>query len=137
MDIRPIADGYAVSPQIAPNDVAALAADGYRVIICNRPDAEAPWGQDSAAMRAAVEAAGLTFVDNPVTHPTINAARVATQAEAMARGKTLAYCASGMRSSVLWGLAQREAGMATDAVIAATRAAGYDHEPLRPRYDAI
>ncbi|MFC5564898.1 TIGR01244 family sulfur transferase [Rubellimicrobium aerolatum] len=132
MDIRRITPDYAVSPQIAPEDVPALVEAGFRTVICNRPDSENPAELSARAMRAAVESAGLRFVENPVTHPTMTPERIAAQAEAMAGGPVLAYCASGTRSSILWSLAQ--AGrLPADEILAATARAGYDLSALRPR----
>ena len=135
MDIRPITPAYAVSPQIEPDDVPAIAAAGYRVVVCNRPDAEVPHELSAAVMRAAVEAAGLVFVENPVTHATMTPDRVAAQSEAMGHGRTLAYCQSGTRCSVLWSLAQAPA-LGADATLAATARAGYDLASLRPRLES-
>jgi uncharacterized protein (TIGR01244 family) len=134
MDIRRITPDYAVSPQIAPDDVPDIAAAGFRTVICNRPDSEIPIELSSDVMRIAVEAAGLTFVDNPVTHPAMTPERIATQAKAMEDGPTLAYCASGTRSSILWSLAQAGKLPADDIITAAGRA-GYDLSALRPRLD--
>jgi uncharacterized protein (TIGR01244 family) len=86
----------------------------------------------SQVMRIAAEAAGLRFVDNPVTHPTMTAERVAAQAAALEDGPVLAYCASGTRSSVLWSLAQ-VGRMAPDDILGATARAGYDLSALRAR----
>lgn len=134
MDIRRITPAYAVSPQIAPEDVPEIAAAGFRTVICNRPDEEIPVELSSEVLRAAVEAAGLQFVDNPVTHASMTGERIAAQAAAMEHGPALAYCASGTRSSVLWSLAQ--AGrMPTEDILAATARAGYDLSALRPRLD--
>ncbi len=66
MDIRPLTDSYAVSPQITPEDVAGIAAAGFTTVICNRPDGEIPPDLRAAEIRTAVEAAGLSFVLNPV-----------------------------------------------------------------------
>lgn len=135
MDIRRITPDYSVSPQIEPEDVADIAAAGFRTVICNRPDAEIPMELSSEVIRIAVEAAGLVFVDNPVTHPTMTPERIATQAAAMTDGPVLAYCASGTRSSILWSLAQ--AGrMSTEEILSATARAGYDLSALRPRLDS-
>ena len=132
MDIRRITPDYAVSPQIEPEDLPKVAAQGFRTVVCNRPDSENPAELSAEVMRIAAEAAGLRFVDNPVTHPTMTAERIARQAEALGEGPVLAYCASGTRSSVLWSLAQ--AGrMPADEIIAATGRAGYDLSGLRPR----
>ncbi len=134
MDIRRITPDYAVSPQISPDDMPDIAAAGFRTIICNRPDSEIPVELSSDVMRIAAEAAGLGFVDNQVTHQTMTPERVAAQAEAMAEGPVLAYCASGTRCSVLWSLV-KAGSMPTDEILQATAKAGYDLSGLRPRLD--
>jgi len=138
MDIRPLSPAYAVSPQIGVEHIPAIAAAGYRTILCNRPDAEVPAPLQAAAIQAATEAAGLRFVLNPVTHQTLNMDMVALQNAAMAAsdGPVLAYCASGTRSSIVWSLGQ--AGkMATDDIIAATTRAGYDLQGMRGQLDTL
>src|SRR5690349_8487283 len=65
MDIRPIADGFAVTGQITARDVKTIAEAGYKTIISNRPDSEdgaVPHGD----IEKAAEAAGLKFVYLPV-----------------------------------------------------------------------
>jgi uncharacterized protein (TIGR01244 family) len=44
MNLKQIVDGYAVTPQLDPADMAALAESGVTTVICNRPDAENPPG---------------------------------------------------------------------------------------------
>ena len=134
MDIRPITPAFAASPQIDPADAAAIKAAGFVTVICNRPDAEVPPSHQADAMRQAIEAEGLTFVVNPVTHQGLNAEMVEIQKNAAAAGKTLAYCASGTRSTIVWALGQ--AGeMPADEIIAAGANAGYDLSGLRGRLD--
>ena len=138
MDIRPLTPAYAVSPQIAPEDIPAIAAAGFTTILCNRPDAEVPPELAASVIRIAAEAAGLTFVDNPVTHQSLNMDMVVRQNAAMAAsaGPVFAYCASGTRSSIVWSLGQ--AGqLDTDAILAATARAGYDLSGMRSRLDAL
>jgi uncharacterized protein (TIGR01244 family) len=138
MDIRQITPDYAVSPQISPEDLPAIVQAGFRTVVCNRPDAEVPPDLSAAAIRIATEAAGLTFVEIPVTHQTLNMEMVAAQRAAMAAsdGPVLAYCASGNRSSVIWSLGQ--AGhMPTEDIIALTTRAGYDLRGLIPRIEAL
>ncbi len=132
MDIRPITPAFAASPQIDPADAAAIKAAGFVTVICNRPDAEVPPSLQADAMRAAIEAEGLTFVVNPVTHQGLNPQMVEVQKQAAASGKTLAYCASGTRSTIVWALGQ--AGVqSADEIIAAGANAGYDLSGLRDR----
>lgn len=138
MDIRFVTDTYAVSPQIEPADLPAIKEAGFTTVICNRPDEEIPTEVQAEAIRIATEAAGLTFILNPVTHQGLNMEMVATQMQALSdeKSKVLAYCASGTRSSIVWSLGQ--AGkMKTDAIINATAGAGYELEGLRPRLDAL
>ncbi len=53
MDIRQIDDNYSVSGQIEPDDVRDIAAEGFRTIICNRPDGEGgPSSPNSAKLHA-------------------------------------------------------------------------------------
>ena len=138
MDIRPITDSYAVSPQIAPEDMAAIKAAGYVAIINNRPDAEIPPEWQADAMEAAAKEAGLAFTVNPVTHAGLNMDMVETQIAALksAGGPVLAYCASGTRSSIVWSLGMAK-DMSVEDIMTATSNAGYDLSGLVPQITAI
>lgn len=138
MDIRALTPDYAVSPQIAPEDIAAIKAAGYATLICNRPDGENPPHLHSAALRAAAEAAGLAFIDNPVIGGALSMDNVTAQGAAIAgaRGPVLAYCASGNRSSVVWALSQ--AGQRpTDELVAIPARFGYQMEMWRAQIDSL
>lgn len=138
MTIRPLTDRYAVSPQIAPEDLPALRAAGYTTIIDNRPDGEIPPPLRAAEMRRAAESAGFAFVDNPVIGGAITLDNVTRQREAIdaATGPVLAYCASGNRSSIVWALAN--AGrMPTDELIALPARHGYRLEDFRRDIDRL
>jgi uncharacterized protein (TIGR01244 family) len=137
LDIRVLTEDYAVSPQIAPEDMAAIRDLGYTTVICNRPDLENPPAYHTAVMAAAAEAAGLSFVENPFAAGLdlgiIDRQRAAIDA---ATGPVLAYCRSGTRSATVWALA--EAGRRpTDAILDATASAGYALDGLRPQIDGL
>ncbi|MFV0244316.1 MAG: TIGR01244 family sulfur transferase [Qingshengfaniella sp.] len=138
MDIKPLSPDYAVSPQIAPQDMAALKAAGFTTVICNRPDNEIPAALHAQALRMAAEAADLTFIENPVQPGALSEANLHVQAEAVSAssGPVLAYCASGNRSSIVWSFLMAGT-LGVDAVLAATTAAGYHHEPLRPQFESF
>lgn len=131
MDIRPLTDSYAVSPQIAPEDIAAIAAAGFQTVICNRPDGENPADLHLAALRPALEAAGLSVVENPMAGGGLTMEHIDTQRAAIDNGgKVLAYCASGNRSSILYALAM--AGRApTDELIQMGARYGYQVPQFR------
>ena len=138
MDIRALTPTYAVSPQIALEDLPAIKAAGYGTVINNRPDAEIPNDLHTAKMRLATEELGLAFVNNPVIGGALTMENVALQAQAIAQsaGPVLAYCASGNRSSVVWALAN--AGTrSTDDLIRVPSQYGYNLEPLRGQIDAL
>ena len=42
MDLRKVSEDFGVSPQLGIADLPALAAAGFRSLVCNRPDGEAP-----------------------------------------------------------------------------------------------
>jgi uncharacterized protein (TIGR01244 family) len=59
-DFRQVTDSYAVSPQIELGDIAKAKADGFVMVINNRPDGEAPDQPSTAQMEAAAKEAGLS-----------------------------------------------------------------------------
>ena len=131
-DIRRVTDDYSVSPQISPEDVAAAEAQGFTLIINNRPDGEAPGQPDSATMAAAARAAGMDYLYNPVRGGP-GPEQIAAQAKAVAeaKGPVLAYCRSGTRSIVTWSLGQAQSGARPRAeLIRLGAAAGYDLAPV-------
>lgn len=138
MDIRHITASYAVSPQIGPEDVAAIKAAGFVRVICNRPDAEIPADIRAERMRAAVEAEGLEFVLNPVIGGAITMDNVIAQGAAIdnAPGPVFAYCASGNRSTIVWGLSQAGKVDTPELVQAAARA-GYNLDIWQDQINAL
>ena len=133
MDIRKLTLGLSVAPQIAPQDAAAIAAAGFRTVICNRPDSENPPELAAAEIRTALEAEGITFLDLPFDGSTMTA-EVIVQLRDMiagAQAPVLAYCRTGTRCTNAWALGQAGA-MDPESIIAAASAAGYDVSGLAP-----
>ena len=107
MAITEITPGYSVSSQIAPDELAAIKARGFRSVLCNRPDGESADQTPEAEIRAAAERLGLAFASVPVVSGRIGADDVAAFHAAIERlpKPVLAYCRSGARSQNLWLLA--------------------------------
>jgi uncharacterized protein (TIGR01244 family) len=121
---RRVDDGFWVSPQIDVEDIAAARAEGVRVIINNRPDEEAPGLGDT--LKAAAEAAGLTYVASPVRGGPAQA-NVDEMNAALAQGPALAFCTSGTRSILTWAIAQLISGARSrEDVLALARNAGFE-----------
>ena len=132
MDIRQLSARYFVSPQIDVSEISAIKDAGITCIICNRPDGEVPPSHQAQAIRTTAEAAGLRFVEHPLTHqsmvPDVIAQNRADGADT--DDVVLAYCASGTRSCIAWALGQAGA-MDADSIINAAAGVGYDVSYLR------
>ncbi|MBE7219414.1 MAG: TIGR01244 family phosphatase [Caulobacteraceae bacterium] len=126
-DIRRVTAAFATAPQLAPADMTAAAAEGYRLVINNRPDGEAPGQPSSAEMERAAKAAGMEYLHAPVVGaPTAEQVRQVRGAVEAAAGPVLAFCRSGTRSIVTWARGEAQAGVPVDELVAAGRNAGYD-----------
>lgn len=128
-EVRQVTDTFAVAAQLEAADMAELKAAGFRNVIGNRPDEEAPPGAKAADIRKAAEAAGLTYVHAPfVGQPTPEA----VEAAAKASGPTIAYCRSGTRSVTAWAMSQAKTGdMSADVIVEAAADAGYNLGALK------
>ena len=137
--IRKVDDSISVAPQISVEDVAAIKAAGFTAIVNNRPDDEEASQIPGDAIRAAAEAAGLTYTAIPITHAGFSYPQIAAMADVLAGadGPVLAFCRSGTRSCNLWALAQARNGADADALIAKGAAAGYNLEGIRPLLDQL
>ena len=127
---RQLTSRVSVSPQIAAADVASARAEGFVVIVNNRPDGEAPDQPQGAEIAAAADAAGIAYRYIPMTHGGVTPDMVAEVCAALDAGRTLLYCRSGTRSTMLWALAEASAGADPDELDAAAAAAGYDLSPV-------
>lgn len=116
-----------VAPQISAADVADLAKQGFKSIVCNRPDGEGADQPLFAEIAQAAAAAGLEARYVPVVSGIVSdeAARAFGDALDGMPKPMLAYCRTGTRSTTLWALAQ--AGKRPlDEIVGLAGAAGYD-----------
>ncbi|WP_339691218.1 TIGR01244 family sulfur transferase [Celeribacter baekdonensis] len=127
MDIKKITDGLSVSGQIQIDDMAKLARRGFRAVVCNRPDGEAPDQPTHEEMQRAAEAAGLAFRYLPVTPGIVTEETAEAFRSALTElpGPVFGYCRTGTRTTTLWSLAMAQEKSVVD-ILAATKAAGYD-----------
>jgi len=134
-----LTDQVWASPQIDVATVATAAAQGVRLIINNRPEAESDDQTPGHAIEAAATAAGLGYVAIPVTHAGFSEPQVAAMAEALASagGPVLAYCRSGTRSTLLWALAEASRGTEPAELARHAAKAGYDVSPVAPLLDML
>jgi uncharacterized protein (TIGR01244 family) len=130
---RKLDDQISVFGQITPDDVAAARAQGFTLLINNRPDDEQPDQPAGAEIEAAARAHGIAYVAIPVDHAGFADWQVTEMADALAQapGPVLAFCRSGTRSTFLWALARARLGDDGDALVAKAAAAGYDIGAIR------
>ena len=128
-----------VAPQIGVETIAEAKAQGVTLIINNRPEGEAPDQTPGDAVEAAARAEGLDYLAIPITHSGFSQPQVEAMAKALAgaKGKILAYCRSGTRSTNLWALAEASAGGDPDSLINIAAKAGYDIGGIRPLMDML
>ena len=131
---RTLDPSISVFGQIEPEVVGAAKAQGFAMIVNNRPDDEQPGQPAGAEIEAAAREVGLSYVAIPVDHSGFSEWQVKAMAEALqkANGPVLAFCRSGTRSTYLWALARHSLGDDGEALIAKAANAGYDLNSLRP-----
>jgi uncharacterized protein (TIGR01244 family) len=129
-----------VAPQIGVETVGEAKALGVTLIVNNRPEGEAPDQTPGDAIEAAAKAAGMAYVAVPVSPGGFAPWQLDALDAALAGnegGKTLCYCRSGTRSTLLWSLARARAGDDPDKIAATAAAAGYDTSPLTETMHAL
>jgi len=138
MQINRLTSDYSVAAQISLNDVADIAAAGFKALINNRPDSEVE--QDLHADKFAAEAKkhGLAFSFNPISNQGMTMDNLAAQGKVIAEtdGPVFAYCRSGTRSTFCWAFYQ--AGkIPVNQIVQSAAAAGYDVEKHRAQLEVL
>lgn len=105
--VHRLTPAFGVAPQLDADDIAALAAQGWRSLLCNRPDGEAADQPASAELAQVAAAHGLAWRHVPIVSGQWRDADVAAFADALRTlpAPVLAFCRTGTRSIHLWALA--------------------------------
>ncbi|MEO1137985.1 MAG: TIGR01244 family sulfur transferase [Pseudomonadota bacterium] len=131
MDIRPLTEEFAVSPQIDAAHMKEIAGSGFRSILCNRPDGEEMGQDDYATIEAAAQAEGLEIRCVPIVSGMVTQDALSDFMAALDEmpKPMLAYCRSGTRCTMLWAIAQH-GRMDGEEIINRAAKVGYDMTPL-------
>ena len=134
-----LTDNIFVAPQIDTDAVAAAKAVGVTLIINNRPEDESADQTPGADIEAAATEAGVGYLAIPVTHAGFTEWQVTAMADALdsSKGKVLAYCRSGTRSTLLWALARASRGDHPAVLAEQAADAGYDLGPVTAMMDML
>ncbi len=108
MNMKQLDEQVWVAPQISIEDVAALAEQGFKCVMCNRPDGEDAGQPDWDDIAEACAAHGMEARYVPLAGRDLTDYAVHGFAAAMSEteGKLFAYCRSGTRCEILWNAAK-------------------------------
>ncbi len=131
MGIQTISNTLSVSKQITSEDIEIIKDQGFRSIICNRPDGEGIDQPTFQEISMLAQKAGLEAKYIPIIAGKVSCEDTQAFSDAMDElpKPVLAYCRSGMRSATLWSLSQATKKTVVD-ILAATQAAGFDMSGL-------
>lgn len=126
MKIVKLTESLSVSGQITTQDVAEIAAQGYDIIVNNRPDQEEDGQPAGANIAEAAAAAGMEYRHLPVTAKDFPGSDFNAMAEILGdeQQRVLAFCRTGTRCTNLWVVSRQE--QERDAAIEVARQNGYD-----------
>ncbi|MFC2506085.1 MAG: TIGR01244 family sulfur transferase [Kingella sp. (in: b-proteobacteria)] len=139
MAIEKIADYLYISNQLDERFIKRVASYGIKTVICNRPDGEEPKQPSFEQVKAWLNAVGVeNVVYMPIVMDGIDDGALSDFQETVAKSPApiLAYCRSGVRSSMLWALNQAKRGVEVNSLIKAAELAGINLEPQRARLQA-
>ena len=125
---KPLDEKTLVAGQIHPEDLEEARRHGVTIVVNNRPDDEDEGQPTSDEIEAAAKAAGLDYRHIPIARG-LGPAAIEQMRDAIGdvgEGKMLAFCRSGMRSTLAWAVACRENGVPRDKLDKAAEAAGYN-----------
>ncbi len=137
--LKSLTSSILVAPQIGVDTVQEAKALGVTLIVNNRPEGESADQTPGEEIEAAARAAGIAYVAIPVSPSGFAPWQLDALDEALAgsEGKTLCYCRSGTRSTLLWSLARARAGDPADEIADTAALAGYDVTPIREMMHAL
>ncbi len=133
IETKKLTEEIHVRGQISVADIEAAAKAGFKSIINNRPDIDAPGQPTATELEAKATKAGLEYKHIPVIPGQLSLELVQANQAALQEmpGPILAFCASGTRSTILWCCANvKEQGV--DAVLQTAADAGYQLQQIRP-----
>ncbi len=104
MNINKIDDRFSTTGQIRPEDLTEIKAQGFRGVVCARPDREDPAAPDFVEIEKVAHDLGMKAAHIPVSGMPLDTQQVETFSRAMADmdGPVLGYCKSGARAGVLY-----------------------------------
>jgi sulfide:quinone oxidoreductase len=138
MQIQQIDERLSISAQIEPRDLAELAERGVKLIICNRPDGEQENQIDHKSIAKAAKKNGIGFEFIPVAGRNIPHKELFEFINCLEKNteKVHAYCRTGTRCSIFWGLSLARK-MPVEQVLTLAASRGLDLSQVKDQLLAI
>ena len=105
--LRNIDGNYYVSGQITLSMMKEISDFGITLIINNRPDNEEVGQVRSEDLKKHAETLGIKFINIPFSGNSLNIEKIINFSDLIKDNneKSLFFCRSGARSSIIWGIA--------------------------------
>ena len=130
MKINYISDSLSISKQIHISDISYIKNLGFELIVCNRPDQEAPDQTDFSQIQQAAQSLGMKAIYQPFSGTGISEDIISEFEELLSSNKKiLAYCRTGNRSCNLWATIEAKNGKCTSTLLAIGAEYGYNLSP--------
>ena len=129
--MKRIYENFYASNQIQAKDIAQLKQEKFECVLCNRPDNEEQDQPSVEMIKSQCLANGIEFLHLPITPGDFNLeAIMETEKVLKTAKKTLAYCRTGTRSTMLWAVAKTK-DLEVDEVLKITDHSGYNFQHLK------
>src|SRR3546814_9103721 len=86
-DFRPLSAQFSVAPQIGIEDIAEAKAQGFAMVVNNRPDGEEPAAPQGEQIGTACAAEGLAYAAIPIGHAGVSHAPIDALDKLLARSE--------------------------------------------------
>lgn len=136
--MRILSDQLQACGQLSAEDIRALAAQGVKTLICNRPDQEEEGQPDSHSLQVLAESLGMQWYFLPVVSGQVKDEEGDAFAQILKSMPTpaVAFCRTGARCGCLWALSQRHE-RSGEELVRALQQAGYDMPDFFKRLTAV
>ena len=129
--MKRIYKNFYAAHQIQAKDIAQLKQEKFECVLCNRPDNEEQNQPSVEVIKRECLANGIEFLHLPISPGDFNLEVIMeTEKVLMTAKKTLAYCRTGTRSTMLWAFAKTK-DLEVDEVLKITDHSGYNFQHLK------
>lgn len=127
MNIKTVTPMLSVAPQIMPADIESLKKQGFKSIICNRPDGEGADQPTFKEIEIEAEKLGMHCRYVPAVSGKVTQDDVAGFEDALDElpRPCVAYCRTGTRSITLWAMVSSKK-LPYEDILTLSQKAGYD-----------